>query len=67
MTPYSQGVRCSRCKTALILAVNHDSESLITTAFTVSCPACKNEVEGEIPFRVELTSLQIVAFDRPKK
>jgi hypothetical protein len=67
MTPYAHELRCGRCGTALTVAMNHDGKSRIGTAFTVPCPECSSGVSGEIPFRADLASLQVVTFERPEK
>ena len=64
MTPYSQKIHCTGCKAQLTIAANRDDEPHTRTAFTVSCPACHDDVHGEIPLSIMLASLQVVSFER---
>ena len=67
MTPYSHRASCAGCQTELTLSAIRDLEPRTKTAFTVRCPACDNEVHGEIPLSIMLASVQIVSFERPVK
>ena len=65
MTPYSHRVSCAVCQTELTLSAIRDLEPRTITAFTVRCPACHNEVHGQIPLSIMIASVQIVSYERP--
>ena len=68
MTPYSHRASCALCQTELTLSAVRDCfEPRTKTAFTVRCPACHNEVHGQIPLSIMVASVQIVSYERPVK
>jgi hypothetical protein len=67
LIPFTHCLRCTVCKAQLRLSAIRDLEPRTKTAFTVCCPACHNEVHGEIPLSIMLASVQIVSYERPKK
>jgi hypothetical protein len=67
MLPSSHSVRCDVCKAHLLLSAIRDLESRTKTAFTVSCPACYNDVRGEIPLSIMVASVRIISFERAPK
>ena len=64
-TPYSYDVRCKACKTTLRLMATREKARRTKTVYAVSCPNCKKEIRGEMPLGIDVSSLQVVWFERP--
>jgi len=65
MTPYTQDIYCSDCKTQLTIAAVRDDSPRTSTPLKVSCPACRKAAEVVIPLSIDAKSVQIVYYQRP--
>lgn len=66
VNPYSQTVRCVRCRAALFIAATLEYGPRREIAFVVPCPVCQQDVHGQSTAAVDLDSLKVISFERSK-
>jgi hypothetical protein len=64
MPSFSHTSHCGSCRATLTIAATAADSKVATTAFSVVCPVCGDEVRLEVTLSLDPSTVDVIGFER---